>query len=148
MRKRVWTVAIALAVSSLGMAQNPKIPPRDQNYRTVKIPAKEILEAARTIQPQTSPFYTVKGVLACSKSSRQTPLLGVTYQCEIRIGDKVATVNNPKRFFRALQESRPMTRPVYRFEAEFSAESSSRYTVVESAAVHVPRTIWEYVGPM
>ena len=115
--KRVCSVAVSLALSLSGIVLATGL-------RKIEVPAADLLQAARSIVPQTAPGYTVSGILMCTKVYR--PYL---YQasCEITIKGKTIQVGNPEPLYEAILNSSYTTiDPDAKLKARFVAESISR----------------------
>lgn len=102
-----------------------------------KIPATTILEAARTLVPQTGPHYSVKGLLKCtSVNSGWGP---ATANCTININGAEAVVEKSQSIISTVMKVSPPKGPYYSFSVKFQATSISSevppYKVTETATV-------------
>jgi len=110
-----------------------------ESFRTLSVPAKDLLEATRKIKSQTGPRYSVEGTLKCSQISREVPPYSVNSKCLVTVSGSTETVANPEKLIQALKKTKPMTGPAYSFKAKFSGTSISQevppYSVTESVDV-------------
>lgn len=103
----------------------------------IKVPAKNLLNAAQTIKYQTGPYYSVNGDIECVYiNSGWGP---VTSSCEINIDGATANVEKPESLINAVAKFKVPTGPHYSFSGKFKASSLSAqmppYKVTESATV-------------
>jgi hypothetical protein len=101
----------------------------------IKVPAAEILVAARTIVAQSGPAYTSAGTITCKVIS--TGWSPTTSSCEIKVKGKTAKLNNPSEVIDVVSKVKVPTGPFYNFSGRFKATSLSSevppYGVKETA---------------
>ncbi len=92
---------------------------------TVKVPAKDILVAARKVLSQTGPFYQVTGKINCVVvNGGWSPQ---TTTCDITVDGTADTVvvSNAKAIVAKIMKVRPATGPYYEVKGTFVASSIS-----------------------
>lgn len=108
----------------------------------IRVPAKNLLIAARTIVPQSGPYYSVEGIIKCSIISHEFPPYGSDSYCEIIINDITAEVMKPQEILKKLMQIRPMTGPTYFFSGKVILVSITQevppYRRSETAEVILP----------
>jgi hypothetical protein len=103
----------------------------------IKVPAKNLLNAAKTIKYQTGPYYSANGDIKCTVIN--TGWSPATSTCEINIDGSTANVEKPESLIDAVAKFKAPTGPHYSFSGKFKASSVSSqvppYKVSESAMV-------------
>lgn len=89
----------------------------------VKVPAKNLLDAAKTIKYQTGPYYSAEGNIECVVIN--TGWSPATSRCEINLDGSTANVENPGTIINAVAKIKAPTGPHYRFVGKFKATSIS-----------------------
>jgi hypothetical protein len=102
----------------------------------VKVPAKDLVEAAQTLVPQNGPYYSVKGNISCT--SINTGWGPATSNCEISIHNRKAIVENPDKIINATGKTLRRG-PYYTFKGTFTVTSETSeippYKVTQTARV-------------
>ncbi len=136
MKNFVLRVAMMASVASSGLLMT-----LDLSANSIDLPAKTILVAARTLQPQTTVNYSVKGTLECQIIARDFPPYTSQESCHIEIKGKTAEVEQPESILTALKKVQPMRGPHYFFKGPFKATSNiMEGGTVESASVTLINT--------
>lgn len=109
------------------------------SFRTLTIPAEDLLNSARKLQPQTGPAYSIEGILDCLQISHEIPPYDTDLSCSITVGTSTESIANPEIIIEILKQVKPMTGPAYSFKAPIVAASISQevppYKTTESAEV-------------
>lgn len=109
----------------------------------VSVPARDLLDAARKIVPQTGPAYRVSGNLVCQAIASQLPPYQDRMSCTIEVEGVRAKVKNPQLILNELMAAQERTGPAYRVQGKFEAQSIGSelppYSVTESAQVELSK---------
>ena len=94
----------------------------------IAVPPTNVLAAARSIQPQTGPWYRAEGTFECEELASETPPYGSEAKCQIYLSGKAAFVTNAKEITSVLKAHRPATGPFAKWTGSFTALSISSET--------------------
>ena len=116
-------VLVALTLAACGSAPQSSATASTKNSLAVELPADDLIKAARQLQPQTGPFYQVKGQLACLTTILETPPYTADSKCELSVNGATVAVDNAGLLTKVLANAKAPTGPVAYWQGEVTLVS-------------------------